>query len=471
MNLREADFCIVGAGYAGLTAAYRLKQAGYTVVVVEARERIGGRVWTKYLTDGTPVDMGGTFFGPGQDRAYALAKEMGCETTPTPNKGDSGLMYKGKFHRYKGLIPDLDVLSLASVWASFQLLSAMSKQVPPEAPWTAEKAREWDSMTLAHWIDNPIHALTEPAKVMITALMMGLFTCHPSEVSFLSVLFHIAAAGNDIELQLKVEGGAEQDMVKGGMISIANKVAEKLGDCFVFESPVRAIAYDEHGVTVVSDKVTVKAKRVVVCAPPNLVDHIQFTPGLPATRAQLLQRMPVGRTIKFVAVYEEAFWRKDGLSGEVAAPDEALSISLDTSPPNNTVGTITSFCMGPPAVRLAELSAEERKTLCLKALMQRYGARAAAPVQYFEHDWGADPWTRGCHMAHFAPGILTNFAHVIRQPVGPIHWATTETSMYWNGNIDGAIRSGERAATELIEATKQAAADTYPYASSHQPIN
>jgi monoamine oxidase len=458
MKALEADFCIVGAGYAGLTAAYRLKQAGHSVVLLEARDRIGGRVFTKYLADGTPIDMGGTFAGPGQDRIYALAKELGCETYPTPHKGATLLMYKGKLHKFTGLIPDLDVLSLASVGITFKLISSLSKQVPAEAPWTADKAKEWDSITFQQWIDNPVHAFTEPAKAMLEGLMIGMFTCHPSELSFLQVLWHVACAGNDLELQLKVEGGAEQDMIKGGMISMAHKMAEFLGDAILFESPVKAISQDDNGVVVESVQATVKAKRVVICTPPNLADHIEFNPELPPTKKQLLQRLPSGNTIKLVAIYSEPFWRKDGVSGECASIDEPISMTLDTSPPDNRVGVLTSFSMGPAGLELSKMSAIERKAFCIKSLVARFGEKAANPIDYLEHDWGNDKWTRGCHMAHYAPGVMTNYGHAIRDIVGRIHFASTETSPAWNGNIDGAIRSGERAAKELmIDATKEVA--------------
>jgi len=453
VNSIDCDFCIVGAGFAGLTAAYRLMQAGYSVFIVEARDRIGGRVWTKYLDDGTPIDLGGTFVGPGQDRIYALIEEMGLETTPTHVHGDTLLIYKNKLHRFSGLIPNIDMISLASVWASFQLLSQMSHQVPNDAPWSCSRAKEWDSISLGQWIDNPIHALTQPARDMLRALFIGLFTCEPSEISLLYVLFHIAAAGNDIELQMKVEGGAEQDMVQTGMMSVAQKLEEKIGDRFVFSSPVREILQDENGVTVRSDKAEIKAKRVVVAIPPNLADDIEYTPLLPATRAELLRHMPAGRCIKFVTVYDQPFWRNDGLSGEVTPIDGLISITLDTSRPGNKHGILMSFSFAREAILLAEMSAEERKKHLFDALEQRFGPRACQPEHYFELDWAQERWTRGCHVSHLAPGVMTSYGHVIREPFGRIHWATTESSPIWNGNIDGAVRAAEHVVREIILST------------------
>jgi monoamine oxidase len=457
MNPIKTDYCIVGAGFAGLTAAYRLQQAGHSVVVLEARDRIGGRVWTQYLPDGTPVDLGGTFFGPGQDRAYALAKEMGCETTSTPHHGDNQLVYQGKVHRYSGTIPmNLGVLSLASMWASMKLISEMSKEVPPEAPWNAPKAQEWDSISVAQWLDNPLHALTDAAKTMFRSLIVGMFTCELSELSLLYVVWYVAGAGKDLEQSLRVEGGSEQDMVIGGMQSIANKVAEKLGDRIRLQSPVRRILQDGQGVEVISDNVTVRAERVILCVPPNLADHIEFSPPLPPTRAELLRHLPAGPIAKFVLIYDEPFWRKDGLSGECAAIDHPIAMSLDTSPPSGKPGSLSFFTFANSALELAEKSPEERKRFVLETATHRFGSKAAQPIHYFEQDWSADRWTRGGCMAHYAPGVLTSYGRVLREPSGRIHWATTETSPLWCGNIDGAIRSGERAARELMNSTSLA---------------
>jgi len=476
-NFVERDFCIVGAGFAGLTAALRLTQAGHSVVVVEARDRIGGKVWTKYLDDGTPIDLGGTFLGPSQERIYSLLKELDLDITPTPIHGDSLLVYKGQYYRYGEEVPEVDSESLDGVWDTLQKLSKMSLEVPNDAPWTCAKAKEWDSMSLGQFLNDPAHNLGEPALAMLRTLFIGLFTVELSEISLLYVLFQIAASGNDIELQMKVEGGAEQDMVKGGMITVAEKMREKIeesnkknlkenskeyseentegsskesGDWLLLSSPVRQITQDETSVTVTADKATIKAKRVVVAIPPNLANDIDYAPLLPSTRMELLRHMPAGQCTKFITVYSEPFWRKRGLSGEVTAPDEFIQMTLDTSPPGENVGVLMSFAFSKEAMQLAELPEEERYKHVITAMAKRFGLEAVKPIHYFEHDWSRDRWTRGCHVAHLAPGVMTSYGHVIREPFGRIHWATSESSPLWNGNIDGAVRAGEYVARELI---------------------
>jgi monoamine oxidase len=130
MEKLEADACVVGAGYAGLTAALRITQAGGSVIVLEARDRVGGRVWTERLRDGTPIDRGGAWLGPGQDRLYALAEETSVGTYPTFVAGDNLLLRGGRSHRYRGLIPGgLGWFALACLGVAMKRIDAMSKSI------------------------------------------------------------------------------------------------------------------------------------------------------------------------------------------------------------------------------------------------------------------------------------------------------------------------------------------------------
>lgn len=434
------------------------------MIVVEARDRTGGKVWTKYLDDGTPIDLGGTFLGPSQDRIYSLLKELELEITPTPIQGDSQLVYKDKYYRYGKEAPDVDSLSLEGVWKTLQMLSKMSLEVPNEAPWTSRRASEWDSMSLGQFLHDPAHDLNEPTLSMLRLLFISLFTVEPSEISLLYVLFQIAASGNDIELQMKVEGGADQDMLKDGMIKVADKLCTKIDqgqkktytdsaetprDWLRLSSAVNRIIQDELGATVISPKAIIKAERVIIAIPPNLASQLEYEPPLPKTRMQLLQQMPAGRCMKFITVHERPFWRESGLSGEVSVLDEYVQLTLDTSPPDTGVGVLMSFAFSKEAEALAAMDEDERKKHLLATLIKHFGCEAASPIHYFEHDWYKDEWTRGCHVAHLAPGVMTSCGHTIREPFGRIHWATSESSPLWNGNIDGAVRAGEFVAEEV----------------------
>ncbi|MDX6381747.1 MAG: monoamine oxidase, partial [Rubrobacteraceae bacterium] len=309
MEHLETEVCIVGAGYAGLTAALRLKQAGRDALVLEARDRIGGRVYTEHLPDGTWLDFGGTWFGPGQDRAYALAEEMGVGTYPTWNEGDNLLVTDdGTLHRYQGTIPDVDIFALANLGLAIWEMEQLSKEVPLQAPWEAERAREWDAQTLGAWLDSSFNLPSEPARQMMAQVWTSMFTSDPAEVSLLHVLFHLHNVGG-FNWQVDIEGGSQQDRVQGGMQTIANRVAERLGDAVRLESPVREVRQRGDYVEVVADTVTVRARRAVLALPAPLAAQLRFEPALPTDRALLMQRMPVGSVTKFVVVYEEPFWR------------------------------------------------------------------------------------------------------------------------------------------------------------------
>ncbi len=448
MDRIDADVCIVGAGYAGLTAARRLTQAGMSAVVLEARNRVGGRVWTRYMDDGTALDMGGTWLGPGQDAAYALARELEISTYPTYAAGDTIFASTtGKVSRYRGTVPKIGPLPIASLAQGMYRLDAMAKSVLLDEPWKGKHARSWDARTVGAWIDG--HVPTRTARQLLRAAIHGLMTADPDEVSLLHLLYLVRSAGG-LNALLSVEGGYQQDRVSGGAQTMALSMAHDLADAVRLQSPVSDIGQDTGGVTVSATATTVRAKYAIVTTPPALAARIRFDPDLPTDRAQLLHRMPAGAIIKMLTVYDDAFWRKDGCSGVSVVMNSPIETTLDASPNRGEPGILASFAFGPHARRLARLTVEARKKVVLDALRACFGARAADPIAYEEADWEREEWTRGCSMAHLAPGVLTQYGASLREPTGRIHWAGTETATVSHGSIDGAIRSGERVAKEIL---------------------
>ncbi|MDQ1434942.1 MAG: monoamine oxidase [Actinomycetota bacterium] len=447
----DVDVCVVGAGYAGLTAARRLRQGGKSVVVLEARDRIGGRIWTQKLADGTPVDRGGGWLAPYHDRAFALAAEVGVRTYKTYVKGAHLLVDGDRTRRYTGLIPKISPLAVLTIARAQWKIDRLSKQVPIDAPWTAARAAEWDAESVASYIDRC--AITPGiGRDLFEMAVRGLFTGDLNDVSFLNLLF-LVRAHHSINNLFSIEKGAQENLVEGGAGEIARRVADELGDAVRVDSPVRSIAHDGDRVVVEAGDLVVTARNGVVTVPPALALAIAFDPPLADDRRTLYENAVAGPESKTLVVYDEPFWRAAGFSGQTSEPGSAAEVTLDASPKSGTPGVIASFTFGRVAERVQKLDPAVRRKAVIDALTSRLGSRAATPIDFIETPWWEEEWTRGCSMAHFPPGVLTRYGPLLQQPMGRVHWAGTETATTSHGGIDGAIRSGERAATEILDRT------------------
>lgn len=445
----DADVCVVGAGYAGLTAARRLAQHGKSVVVLEARDRVGGRIWTHTLDDGTPIDRGGAWFGPRHDAAFALAGEVGVTTYKTWVKGAHLLVDGDRTRKYTGLIPKISPLAVVTLALAQWKVDRMARSVPVDAPWDAPDAAAWDACSVASWLERT-RISTKIGHDLFEMAVRGLMTSDLDQASLLHLLF-LAHSHGSIGTLFSIENGAQENLVDGGAGAIAQRVADELGDAVRLEAPVRAITQRDDHVVVDAAGLTVWARRVVVTIPPGLALEIAFDPPLADDRLALYRNAIGGPETKTLVVYDEPFWRADGLSGQTSEPGSASEVTIDASPASGTPGVIASFTFGPVAERCAALAPDARQRAVIDALTSRLGPRAASPSAFVETAWWTEEWTRGCSMAHFTPGTLSRWGRLLREPFARVHWAGTETATISHGAVDGAIRSGERVAAEILD--------------------
>lgn len=444
---RQTEVVIVGAGLAGLAAARKLVSSGMDVIVLEARERVGGRTYTVSASDGTLLDLGGQWVGPTQHRILALAEAVGATTFPTYVDGQNIEYRNGQRSTYSGAIPMHDPQVAMEAVEAILELNIMAQDVPLDAPWRAAHADLWDAQTVDHWMDRNV--TSEGARMWMTLAVQAVFSAEPRDLSLLHFLFYIHSGGNLNELVSVTRGAQEKRFHLGAQI-IAKRVADALGERVVLNAPVHTIYQDEQSVRVESDRVTISAQRAILALPPTLAGRLRYRPKLPALRDQLTQRVPMGTVIKVQCLYDAPFWREDGLSGQVASDSGLVRITFDNSPESGTPGVLLSFIEGDEGRRWGRRSLEERRAAVLNCLVQYFGEKAGQPYQYVEQNWAEEEYSRGCYAGYMPPGVWTMYGEALRAPIGRLHWAGTETATVWNGYMDGAIQSGERAANEVL---------------------
>ncbi|MCS6912001.1 MAG: FAD-dependent oxidoreductase [Myxococcales bacterium] len=450
-TLPEPDVIVVGAGFAGLAAADRLSAAGCRVVVLEAQQRVGGRVATVHLPDGTPVDLGGQWLGPQHARLHALAARLGAQVYPTPTDGHNLLYLGGQRHLFRGTVPlRLRPLTLGNLGWVLLRLHQLSQRVPLETPWEAAQAAAWDGCTLGAWLRR--NAPDAGAFTLSRIALEAIFAAHPDELSLLHALFYLRAGGGLLHL-VATGGGAQQDRIVGGMQTLAERLAqevERRGSSVRLGTPVRQVRTEGDRVVVEGEAGAVRGGRAIIALPPSMAGELSWHPALPQDHAELLRRVPMGSVIKWAAAYEVPFWRARGLSGQAISDEGPVHMTFDASPPAGKPGLLVGFVEGPAARRLASWDPAQRRQEVLRCLVRLFGDQAGSPQQYVERVWSAEPWSRGGYAGLFPPGVWTQLGQALRRPEGLLHFAGTETATVWNGYIEGALQSGERAAEEVL---------------------
>ncbi|TFD27438.1 flavin monoamine oxidase family protein [Cryobacterium cryoconiti] len=452
VSIIERDIVIIGAGAAGLTAATELRKAGLTVAVLEARDRVGGRLHTDEI-DGAMLEIGGQWVSPDQDALKETIAELGLETFARYREGESVYINaEGERTRFEGEIFPVSADTEREMVALISTLDELVAQMDPDRPWAHPRAVELDQISFRRWLEEATD--DEEARDNISLFIAGAMLTKPAHAfSTLQALLMAASAGSFSNL---VDADFILDeRVVGGLQRVPILLAEKLGDDVFLSQAVRTVRWSEAGVSVLTDDLEVRARRVIVAVPPVLYTRISFDPPLPRRQQMMHQHLSMGFVIKVHAVYETPFWREDGLSGTAFSPYELSHEAYDNTNFGDARGTLVGFVSDEAADGVFTMSAEERKQRILTSLSHYFGEKALTPVVYYESDWGTEEWTRGAYAASFDLGGLARFGADLRTPVGPIFFSCSDLAGKGYQHVDGAIRMGRETAAEIVAGLDQ----------------
>ncbi|TFB92533.1 NAD(P)/FAD-dependent oxidoreductase [Cryobacterium sp. HLT2-28] len=447
MTTIERDIVIIGAGASGLTAATELRKAGLTVAVLEARDRVGGRLWTDDI-DGAMLEIGGQWVSPDQDALKETIAELGLETFARYRTGENVYINAaGERTLFEGEIFPVSAETEREILRLIELLDGLVAQTDPDRPWAHPRAKELDEISFSAWLEN--ETTDQEARDNIGMFIAGAMLTKPAHAfSTLQALLMAASAGSFSNL---VDADFILDeRVVGGLQQVPILLAERLGDDVHLGQAVRTLRWNEDGVVAVTDDLEVHARRVIVAVPPVLYSRISFEPPLPRRQHQLHQHLSMGFVIKVHAVYETPFWREDGLSGTAFSPYELVHEAYDNTNFGDSRGTFVGFVSDEAADLVFTLTPEERKTRILTSLSHYFGEKALTPVVYYESDWGTEEWTRGAYAASFDLGGLARYGADLRTPVGPISFSCSDLAGKGYQHVDGAIRMGRDTAAAIV---------------------
>ncbi|ELT91172.1 hypothetical protein CAPTEDRAFT_178716 [Capitella teleta] len=450
----------------GLCATDLLSKEGIEVTVLEANDRVGGRLHTIHDSKCGYVDVGGSYLGPTQDRMFRLMKELQVKTYDVPDLPDFIYHYEGKSHRLKDLGSaglGNSVLGFLDSNNFYRKMEELCSEVSVATPWTAKNATRWDRMTLAEWQKEMLWMKASKLEADVFSRLN--FAVDPHEVSLLWALWYVKGAGGTSRINY-VEGGAQEKKVIGGTQQIPEKIAKNLGSKVHLNEPVTAINYSADVVSATTGKgKTYTADYIIIALAPSLQNRIFFEPKLPPQRAQLNQRVPMGSVIKTMMYYDKQYWVEKGLGGAAYMLDDdpfvaPIDMAMDDTKPDGSYPAIIGFVSAYKASQLSHLSTDERKQLIAEEYARAYGIEALKhPVHYIEKNWTEEPWSGGCYVGHMGPGVMTSVGRCIREPVARIHYAGTEAATEWPGYMEGAVESGERAAREILHEIGKISAD------------
>ncbi len=428
----DADVIVIGAGLAGLTTAHLLTKTGVDVIVLEAKDRVGGRLLNQTV-GGAVVDAGASWVGPPQHEVLSLIKELGLDTFPQ-HDGRHILMWNGQRKVFTGDTPPLSWPALADLGQVIWRLDRAARRLEGPAPWSHPDAQRLDRQTLGAWLQR--NTISQQARFYLDLITLTEFGCRPDELSLLGFLGYVASAGG-LRTLVGGRGAALDSHIVGGAAAICDELAARLGERVRLGTAVTAIDQTAEHVRIRTGAGEFHADRVVLAVDPATADHVQHDPPLPRARITLQRTYALGSGIKAHLCYDQPFWREHGLSGQSYANSGPVRITFDVGPPTGGPGLLAMF-----------LEDHVPQEAVLEELAARFGDEARNPSDYVEQNWSHEPFQSGC-VPRPATGLITSVQDAFTRPVGNLHFAGADTSQIWKGHMDGAVRSAQRVVAEM----------------------